>query len=562
MLRSIKPMAVVILSLLLWSSAALAASVHLQLEGALLTLGGGPAPDGQYPMAFRFYAAQVGGESLFQELSLGVVVKNSVFGFVVGLDAKNPMDEALYAQSQAKWVGVQVGTDPELPRVELTAVPYAIRSAVAAQAQGLACSGCVKAGALAISAVTTENLADGAVTTDKIAAAAVTAAAVGFNYATSNAKGGDATKALVALDIQCSGCVGSAEISAGAVGTLQLADGAVTKGKVSATFAADLDLATKTSLAKVATSGLYVDLAGGPDLAPYAKLAAANQWTLQQTLKGGADFAKTQALNFRYQTADADPAVCDASAVGMVYFNTKTASLMLCDGKSFKVVAYLVDYGTQNNPAISCKDLLNKNPQAQSGLYYIKPAGLAFQVYCNMSLDGGGWTVLAYAPTHATGLTFSLGADLGTPGDLGKGWTQMATGKGVATPWFQTFRGWYEYLEDQPNIPQTGKLFDVSVDYNSKVGDKTLSDLVANQMGAVWTVATSEGVTCSQWYSLFSQFWNTLAQGAAGGKGGHPYCGFYDPGLSSEGFCAQAYPVNQCNRAGYGKFVWAWYMVR
>jgi len=552
MSRSIKPLTLAVFASLLWCSPTLAANVHLQLEGALLTLGGGPAPDGQYPMAFRFYAAPVGGESLFQELSLGVVVKNSVFGFVVGQDAKNPLDESIYVQNQAKWVGVQIGTDPELPRAELTAVPYAVRAAVAAQALGLACSGCVKAGALGVAAVTAENLADGA----------VTAAAVGFNYANSNAKGGDAAKALVALDIQCSGCVGNAEISAGAVATAQLADAAVTKAKVSATFAADLDLATKTSLAKVASTGLYGDLTGGPDLAPYAKLAAANQWTLQQTLKGGADFAKTQALNFRYQTADADPSACDGSAVGMVYFNTKTSSLMLCDGKSFKVVAYLVDLGTQNNPAISCKDLLNKNPQAQSGVYYIKPGNLAFQVYCNMSMDGGGWTVLAYAPTHAIGMTFSLGADAGTPGDLVKGWAQMATGKGVVAPWFQTFRGWYEYLEDQPNIPQSGKLFDVSVDYNSKVGDKTLSDLAANQMGTVWTVATSEGVTCSQWYSLFNQFWNTLATGAVGGKGGHSYCGFCDPGLASEGFCSQAYPVNQCNRAGFGKFVWAWYMVR
>jgi len=543
---------------------ALAANVHVQLEGAMSTSGGAPAPDGSYPMAFRLYAAPTGGEALFQELSLGVPAKGGHFTYQLGFDSKNPLDETLFTQGQAKWMGLQIATEPELPRVELMPVPYASRATLAGQALDLACSGCVKPGALAASAVGTDNLADGAVTTPKIAPGAVGAASVGFTYAASDTKGGDALNAqhaesattadlaTVTKALQCTGCVGSAE----------LADGAVTKQKLAGTILTDLDLPAKSSLKNVAFTGAYSDLSGGPDLSPYAKLSDPNTWAGLQTLKGGADFAKTQALNFRYQTADSDPVTCDVAALGFVYFNTKTSGLMLCDGKTFKPIAFIAEFGSANNPGFTCKDILSKNPGAKTGAYWIKPTGAAFQVYCDMTMDGGGWTALAYAPAHAIGLGFSLSVDKGTPGDLTNGWTQMAAGKSVTAPWFSTFRGRYQYFEDQPGIPQAGKLFEVNVDYTSKGGDKSFNELTSGNMGTIWTVSTSEGVTCSSWYSLFNQYWNTLATGASGGKGGHPYCGFYNPGDPSEGYCSQAYAVSSCNRGGYGKFTWAWYFVR
>jgi hypothetical protein len=48
--------------------------------------------------------------------------------------------------------------------------------------------------------------------------------------------------------------------------------------------------------------------------------------------------------------------------------------------------------------ALSCKDLLARKPTATSGKYTIDPDGSGpnapFDVYCDMSLDGGGWTLL------------------------------------------------------------------------------------------------------------------------------------------------------------------------
>ena len=44
----------------------------------------------------------------------------------------------------------------------------------------------------------------------------------------------------------------------------------------------------------------------------------------------------------------------------------------------------------------SCKEILENNPNSQSGVYTINPDGTnEFEVYCDMETDGGGWTKIA-----------------------------------------------------------------------------------------------------------------------------------------------------------------------
>jgi len=91
---------------------------------------------------------------------------------------------------------------------------------------------------------------------------------------------------------------------------------------------------------------------------------------------------------------------------------------------------------------------------------------------------------------------------------------------------------------------------------------RDFGDLSDESITAGRWYATAEGATCTNGHTLFSPFWDTLTVDRSGGSASHNYCGFYGPGQSYEGWCAQAYPVNQCNRAGYGKFTKAWYYIK
>lgn len=78
-------------------------------------------------------------------------------------------------------------------------------------------------------------------------------------------------------------------------------------------------------------------------------------------------------------------------------------------------------FGTQANPAQSCKALLAARPSLlnQSALYWLRlPSGGAYQAYCEMSQakDGGGWTlVLTAATSSAYVRTHPVWTDGGAP---------------------------------------------------------------------------------------------------------------------------------------------------
>ncbi|MEY3015377.1 MAG: hypothetical protein RIT45_4112 [Pseudomonadota bacterium] len=151
------------------------------VEGVLLSAGGSPAADGGYQLTFALYAAASGGTALWSEGPIEVQVAGGRFHYALG--ASKPLDPKVLADAASLFLGAQVGSDPELPRQALRAVPYAL---VAASATGLTCTGCVAG--------------------DQIANGAIAAAKLGFNYAGSNTKGGPA------LDLACTGCVSVSEM--------------------------------------------------------------------------------------------------------------------------------------------------------------------------------------------------------------------------------------------------------------------------------------------------------------------------------------------------------------
>ena len=59
-------------------------------------------------------------------------------------------------------------------------------------------------------------------------------------------------------------------------------------------------------------------------------------------------------------------------------------------------------FGTKSLPAVSCKALLSRGAKPSSGVYWIKPRGVAeaFQGYCDMDTFGGGWLMCYTTNLH------------------------------------------------------------------------------------------------------------------------------------------------------------------
>lgn len=131
-----------------------AAVPQLSAVDGVLNAAGGAIVDGDYTMTFSLYADAKSTKATWSE-----VVKVAVVGgrFVHQLGSVTPLKPGLVDAAGASYLGLKVGSEPELPRQPVGATLFAFRASVADEAvtaktadtaKALACTGCVSVKAL------------------------------------------------------------------------------------------------------------------------------------------------------------------------------------------------------------------------------------------------------------------------------------------------------------------------------------------------------------------------------------------------------------------------------
>ncbi len=101
----------------------------------------------------------------------------------------------------------------------------------------------------------------------------------------------------------------------------------------------------------------------------------------------------TLQVNGGIQIAD-DSTECSPLKAGAIRYHD--GNLEYCDGSEWKMLVSRGTLGSESNPGQSCKQILDSGSSTGSGVYWIDPDGTgtiaAFQAYCDMVTDSGGWT--------------------------------------------------------------------------------------------------------------------------------------------------------------------------
>eukprot|EP00050_Salpingoeca_kvevrii_P021858 m.116695 g.116695 ORF g.116695 m.116695 type:complete len:753 (+) comp9508_c1_seq1:1232-3490(+) len=108
---------------------------------------------------------------------------------------------------------------------------------------------------------------------------------------------------------------------------------------------------------------------------------------------------------------------CTSANKGMLAYFAELESVMICTGTAWVHVSSQPYGSTSLNPGRDCLDILKASSVAPlSGLYFIQPVESKppFRVYCDMTTDGGGWT-MCYSTSDVVHLKTETTYDAANP---------------------------------------------------------------------------------------------------------------------------------------------------
>jgi trimeric autotransporter adhesin len=122
----------------------------LQFNGTLRDTAARPVA-GVSSVTFAIYAEQDGGAALWSETQNVLADSNGHYNVLLGVATANGVPADLFGTGQSRWLGVTIAREPEMARVLLASVPYALKAADADTLGGLPASEYVTTQALAAS---------------------------------------------------------------------------------------------------------------------------------------------------------------------------------------------------------------------------------------------------------------------------------------------------------------------------------------------------------------------------------------------------------------------------
>lgn len=339
----------------------------LPLQGAMRSVTGGPVSDGPYALTVRLYDSLTAPGPLWQD-ALTAQVHGGLFALELGTPPGKALDAALFQNALPLFVGVQVGADPELPRMRLGMLPRAMWAETANLVGDLECTGCVSAA--------------------RIASSSIDASKVTFPWASGDSSSGSAMSSLsadLAKDVQCTGCVSASELDVSVLNAVLSVLGGTVSGDLG--VQKTVKISDMLDLGSAILSGWKLPTSSGVCDSAHSGAAI-----LQNSHVQVCDGSSWKSLRYCSEICQSPASIACGAAIPDSCGDTGS-----CAGTgTFCASGQCVGSSCVSYP-VSCKAIHTADSTAISKVYTLDPDGpggeAPFATWCEMGFDGGGWTL-------------------------------------------------------------------------------------------------------------------------------------------------------------------------